>query len=245
MSRPSDPNARIKLLAAAEAVFAARGLDAAKVEDIAARAGLAKGSFYLHFDSKDDAFRELVERMLVKMKAQVEALPEECGGPDGSPASLEQMLDEWVRQDTEIFEFVWQNRALVGLIMEGGRCAAYRHLIDGFCDEAVEKTKRLVQRGIQAGIYRSDLDVDVTAAFIGGAYDRLARQIVRQTRRPALEQMMRRVQFLVLRGVASATTMKELHGMSDAEAAQAKRKSKRAEPLRTGRGRTTLRKRAS
>jgi AcrR family transcriptional regulator len=211
MSRPSDPTARLKLLAAAEAVFAARGLDEAKIEDIAARAGLGKGSFYLHFESKDDAFRQLVEVMLSKMKAQIEAMCDDNAVPAGVP--LGQLLDQWVKQDTEIFEFVWQNRALVGLMLEGGRCAAYRHLIDGFCDEAVEKTKRLVRSGIRAGIYRDDLDVDVTASFIGGAYDRLARQIVRQPRRPELEQMLRRVQFLVLRGVASADTLAEIATM--------------------------------
>jgi AcrR family transcriptional regulator len=218
MSRPSDPNARLKLLAAAEEVFAARGLDAAKVEDIAARAGLGKGSFYLHFDSKDDAFRQLVEVMLEKMKAQIEALPDDCF-PKG--ASLDELLDQWVRQDTQIFEFVWQNRALVGLMLEGGRSATYRHLIDGFCDEAVEKTKRVLRRGITAGVYRRDLEIDVTAAFIGGAYDRLARQIVRQARRPELAQMLRQVQRLVLQGVGSAATLSELAGPISATAAAA------------------------
>jgi len=42
-------------------VFVARGLDGAKVEEISRRAGLAKGSFYRHFESKDDAFRFLID----------------------------------------------------------------------------------------------------------------------------------------------------------------------------------------
>src|SRR5688500_8314704 len=107
MSRPSDPNARLKLLAAAEAVFVAHGLGEAKVEDIAARAGLSKGSFYLHFDSKEDAFRQLVERMLLRMKAQIEAWPEDSVDPQG--ATMAQLLDRWVEQDLGIFDFVWQN----------------------------------------------------------------------------------------------------------------------------------------
>src|SRR4051812_44203496 len=119
MSRPSDPNARIKLLAAAETVFATHGLEAAKVEEIAQRAGLAKGSFYLHFDSKDDAFRQLVEMMLARLKAQLDALPDEAL-PAGT--TFDQFLSLWVDLDLEMFEFIWLNRAVVGLLLDGGRC---------------------------------------------------------------------------------------------------------------------------
>ncbi|MGZ3427448.1 MAG: TetR family transcriptional regulator, partial [Polyangia bacterium] len=61
MARPPDPNAKIDLLRAAEAVFAERGLDHAKVGEITERAGHSKGSFYLHFENKEDAFRQIVE----------------------------------------------------------------------------------------------------------------------------------------------------------------------------------------
>src|SRR5262245_17449311 len=106
MPRLGDPTAKIKLLAAAEAVFVGRGLDAAKVEEIAARAGLAKGSFYLHFDGKEDAFRQLVEAMVARLQAHLEALPEDCM-PEGT--SMDAFLDQWVNQDVQIFEFIWQN----------------------------------------------------------------------------------------------------------------------------------------
>jgi AcrR family transcriptional regulator len=226
MARPSDPNARIKLLAAAESVFSAHGLDDAKVEEIAARAGLAKGSFYLHFASKDEAFRQLIEMMLARLKAQVDALAEDTIPPGMSLAAL---LDRWVSQDTEIFEFVWQNRALVGLMLDGGRCAAYRHLVDGFCDEAAQKSKRILLRGIDAGIYRKDFDIDVASAFIGGAYDRLARNIVREPQRPDLPRLLREVQLLVLRGVASHEALAALDELAAA------RPSRRSGASRTAR----------
>jgi AcrR family transcriptional regulator len=198
MPRTSDPNAKVKLLAAAEQVFVAQGLDRAKVEDIAARAGLAKGSFYLHFPSKEDAFRQLVEAMLARMSLQLDCLSEDCAGAD-----LGSLLDQWVSQDAEVFEFVWQNRGLMGLLLEGGKCAAYRHLVDQFLDRAATKVRRMLERGIEAGLYRADLDVDVTTFFIAGAYDRLARQIVQAPRRPELTEMLRKVQVLLLRGIAS------------------------------------------
>src|SRR5690349_20696006 len=68
-SRLADPNAKIDLLRAAEEVFAERGLDHAKVEQITERAGHSKGSFYLHFSSKEDAFRQIVESTLARLAA--------------------------------------------------------------------------------------------------------------------------------------------------------------------------------
>ncbi|MDO9460372.1 MAG: helix-turn-helix domain-containing protein, partial [Alphaproteobacteria bacterium] len=49
-----------EILDAALASFAEKGFNAARVEDIAARAGLSKGTVYLYFDSKQDMFRALV-----------------------------------------------------------------------------------------------------------------------------------------------------------------------------------------
>ena len=60
MPRLADRRARIELLRAAEAAFTERGLAAARVEDITERAGVSKGAFYLHFQSKDDCFKQIV-----------------------------------------------------------------------------------------------------------------------------------------------------------------------------------------
>jgi AcrR family transcriptional regulator len=53
-----------EITAAAAAVFAERGFAAARLEDIAARAGLSKAALYVYFETKPDLFRAVVnERM--------------------------------------------------------------------------------------------------------------------------------------------------------------------------------------
>jgi len=52
---------RQRLLAAAAAEFAAKGLDGARVDDISVAAGLAKGTIYNYFESKADVFRAVIE----------------------------------------------------------------------------------------------------------------------------------------------------------------------------------------
>jgi TetR/AcrR family transcriptional regulator len=56
--RPEDRPRQI--LDAAFEVFAERGLASARLDDIARRAGVSKGTIYLYFPSKEDLFREVV-----------------------------------------------------------------------------------------------------------------------------------------------------------------------------------------
>src|SRR6478609_1277980 len=109
MSRIADPRAKIELLRAAESVFAEHGLNASKVEHITARAGVSKGAFYLHFESKDDCWRQIIEGFVAKL-ANCLDLPSVTGADLAS--GVAEHLEQWHRRDLEILEFCWQNRAI-------------------------------------------------------------------------------------------------------------------------------------
>jgi len=53
-----------EILEAALSVFAEKGFAGARMEEIAARAGVSKGTIYLYFDSKEAVFRALAHEML-------------------------------------------------------------------------------------------------------------------------------------------------------------------------------------
>jgi len=53
-----------EILAAALAEFAAKGFAAARMDDIARRAGVTKGTIYLYFDSKEDVFKSLARESI-------------------------------------------------------------------------------------------------------------------------------------------------------------------------------------
>jgi len=145
--------------------------------------------------------------MVARLAAYLDEMPadaaERC-------ADIQDFLDQWVSNDVRIFELIWHNRGVFALLLEGGRVASYRHLVDEFADRARLKIRTFLESAVRAGLYRGDLDLDLTSAFIAGAYDRLARQIVRERHQPDLRAMLRQVQFLVLRGVASAATLQAL-----------------------------------
>lgn len=54
---------RASILRAAEAVIGEAGFAAASITDITRKAGIAQGTFYIYFQSKDEVFRELVMEM--------------------------------------------------------------------------------------------------------------------------------------------------------------------------------------
>jgi AcrR family transcriptional regulator len=64
---------RAKLLAGARRVFADKGLGEATARDIVRETDLATGTFYNYFDSKEDAFRALLEELSEKARAAVRA----------------------------------------------------------------------------------------------------------------------------------------------------------------------------
>jgi AcrR family transcriptional regulator len=65
---------REAILAAALDEFSAQGFAAARLDDVAKRAGVAKGTIYLYFDDKEALFQELVRSLLTPVVGSIEAL---------------------------------------------------------------------------------------------------------------------------------------------------------------------------
>ena len=66
---------REAILAAALEEFSARGFAATRLDDVAQRAGVAKGTIYLYFRDKESLFQELVRAMLSPLVGVIEAAP--------------------------------------------------------------------------------------------------------------------------------------------------------------------------
>jgi AcrR family transcriptional regulator len=69
---------RRKLLAAARRVFALRGFEAARIEDIAAESGYTRGAFYANFDSKEALFLALLEQQVSEHVARITQRLQSC-----------------------------------------------------------------------------------------------------------------------------------------------------------------------
>ncbi|HUC17850.1 MAG TPA: TetR family transcriptional regulator [Acetobacteraceae bacterium] len=74
-----------EILAAALSLFAEHGFAATRLEDVARRAGVSKGTIYLYFPTKEALFRAVIRQGLVPNIAAMEAL---AAAHDGSAVSL-------------------------------------------------------------------------------------------------------------------------------------------------------------
>jgi AcrR family transcriptional regulator len=70
---------RAAIIDAALEEFIARGFAATRLDDIAKRAGVAKGTIYLHFKDKESMFEELVRIVIVPLVERLNALPPPAG----------------------------------------------------------------------------------------------------------------------------------------------------------------------
>ena len=200
MARPSDPNARIDLLAAAEQVFIERGLVQTKVEDITERAGRSKGSFYLHFASKEEAFKLVVEGLVARLSA---FLDREAARDLAAIGSLDELFEIWIGSGVEMFEFVWQNRGVMRLVLRGGLSSSFSYLMDEFADRVRTFIFESLRKGTERGLYRADLDLDIASLALAGAYDRIARQVCDAEKKPDLAKILRAVDSALLGGIGS------------------------------------------
>jgi AcrR family transcriptional regulator len=181
MPRLADHRVRIELLRAAEATFTEHGLAAAKVEDITERAGVSKGAFYLHFQSKDDCFKQIVETFIARLADCVEPPPDLFGG--GAP-SVNDFLRREHAHDTEVLEFCWRNRGLLRMMLAGGGGTPYAYLIDELAQRIARQVEGRVRHAMNTGLYRADIDPVVAVAMISGGYDRLVRELIQAPTRP-------------------------------------------------------------
>jgi AcrR family transcriptional regulator len=138
------------IVAAALEEFSARGFAAARLDDVAQRAGVGKGTIYLHFQDKEALFQELVTTMLVPFIANIEAAPSV-----GLPIRivLERLIDLFVREI-----YATERRKLIRLIItEGPRFPQlaefhYHHVVK----RAVAAMRALLEAAHRRGELRND-----------------------------------------------------------------------------------------
>lgn len=155
-----------QILEAALAVFAEQGLAGARLEDIARRAGIAKGTIYLYFPNKEELFREVV-RHTIGDRLHV-ARTAVSNAPAGTPTTelLRDFMEHWWS-----FLRTAEYQAVYRLVI--GELHRFPELLGFYAQEAVLPARQLlaslVDRGVALGEFRR-VDASVTARILASMF---------------------------------------------------------------------------
>jgi len=144
------------IIEAAMDEFIARGFAATRLDDVAKRAGVAKGTIYLHFKDKESMFEELIRTAIVPMITRLWGTPPQPG------ASVRDMVEGFAK--TFIEEVATTRRGdLVRLIVaEGPR---FPEVADFYYREVVSRGLAGMRALIELGIARGEIKQKNLARF--------------------------------------------------------------------------------
>ena len=86
---------RQKVFDAALMVFRRDGMAQARIEDIASAAGVSRGTFYVHFPTKEDVLAQLLRESEVAVVAHIDALPDDAPILDVMAATARGIAEQW------------------------------------------------------------------------------------------------------------------------------------------------------
>ena len=154
---------RVRIMEAAMQCYAAQGFHAAKMSDIAKAAGLAKGTLYLYFKSKDQLTTALVKWIFQGIEQQI--MPQrEIGTLDDYMAQIRKALDvtEETRVETRMFfEVLGPSFGSDEVIAE----------VAGFFERIGMQNAQQLEYLIQTGEVRRDIDSDAMGRSIAALID--------------------------------------------------------------------------
>ena len=190
-----DPDKPQQIIDAAVRVFARKGYWNSRVSDIARAAGIAAGTIYLYFETKEDI---LITVFRDKMAQFVSALWRAIAGEPDAVAKLRRLVTmhfEILEREPELAEVVQVELRQGQKFFRGPatqEIAAYFALIASVLEE-----------GVASGQFRSDLPVKVATKMLFGAMDQMATSWVLGKRGYRLVDTAPTVADLFLQGIAA------------------------------------------
>jgi AcrR family transcriptional regulator len=143
------PDARPEeILEAAKHVFGESGYAGTKLEDVARRAGVSKGTLYLYFDSKEALFREMVRAKVVAALAHAE---ETVRTFDGSSRELLVILIRSMYRRLRD-----EGMARVGRVVQA-ELPSFPELARFYFEEVILRSRRLVSQVLERGVESGEL----------------------------------------------------------------------------------------
>ena len=194
-TRPAVADKREAILRAATRVFAESGYFNSKVADIARVAGVADGTVYLYFKSKEDILHSIFER---NTSEAIEEGREELRKIEDPREKLRRIARHHLerlgsdRDLAVVFQVELRGSTKFMEAFSAAGLAEYLHLI-----------REVFEEGQREGLFRRGLNAKLVAKILFGALDEMATNWILSKRRYKLAPMADQVLDIFLNGVSA------------------------------------------
>jgi AcrR family transcriptional regulator len=157
VGKASRPPVKERLLRVATRLFARHGFEGTSVQDIVDAAGVTKGAMYHYYDSKDDLLYEVYHKLLTMQTAQLEAI---AAGPGTAEERLRAAAIDVVQTSLDNLDDMivfFRSLHMLPADKQAQIRAERRYYQDKF--------RALVDEGVAAGTFRSDVPSDIVVHY--------------------------------------------------------------------------------
>ena len=158
------------ILAAAEEVFANKGLHAAHMGEIAGLAGVAVGTLYNHFADRDALLAGLLEDRRAEMLARIDEALDKVASPAMTPTGFRDRLRVFL---LAVLTHKQAHRRFFQILMQG-EIGRYQETFPSAChvptatmQEVFSRLDKLMKQGVRARALRADIADLAPVLFMG------------------------------------------------------------------------------
>jgi AcrR family transcriptional regulator len=189
------------VLACARKVFAGKGYHAAGVADIIREAGVARGTFYLYFESKRAIFDELLGLLFAELEGHIHRI-DPAAGAEGSALEMLEIVGR-------VFDALLRHRDVTRILLREavGLDAGFDRKLGEFYERLAGLIERSLRSGREMGLVR-DIDPRLASLMILGAIKQLLDHALSDPSfAPEAPALARQFLSFVLFGVVEPGTM--------------------------------------
>ena len=194
-ARNGSTGKRESILRAATRVFARNGYFNSKVADIASAAGVADGTVYLYFKSKEEILHSIFDQNMAEAIAADRKLIDKLSDPREKLRRVAALHLERLGADRDL-AVVFQ------VELRGSTKFMEEFSAAGFA-EYLSLLRAIFEEGQRAGVFRKELNAKVAAKIFFGALDEMATNWIISKRSYKLEPMADVVMDVFLNGVSA------------------------------------------
>lgn len=186
---------RRQIMGAAKTVFAEAGYHGASIHAIIERAQIARGTFYLYFESKAAVFDSILDQAMADLRARIHRIEVD---DKSAPAPQVQLR----AQILATLEYIVSDRPLATLLLSAGHTpdAEATERLDQFFGEVRDLLRRAMESGMEIGLLRK-VDPPLAAAAMLGLIRGVIEQLIRDPAPPPVDMVVAEVLMVALRGV--------------------------------------------